>query len=1008
MVIIMNKRYEHTDLNVTRLGAQPPRAYYIPFEKEVLTEVIREESSRFMLLSGCDWEFSYYDSYELLPEDFLKETGKTLLKVPACWQLNGFDSPQYTNVKYPFPVIPPHVPVENPTGVYYHNFNLENKSAEKKYYLNFEGVDSCCYVYLNGEFVGYHQVSHMTAEYDVTSFLNEGENRLCVVVLKWCDGSYLEDQDKWRLSGIFRDVYLLEREKNHLRDFFIHAKLDENGDGICEIELDGADGLEVSAEIFDANGKAVAESSAFCGESIKLNVEKPLAWNSESPNLYRLILNAGGEYIPLDIGFRNTYIENGVFKVNGVAVKLGGVNRHDFNCKKGYVCTVSDMTEDILLMKRHNINAVRTSHYPNDPRFLSLCDKFGMYVLDEADIEAHGVGGGDSRHNNISDNPDWAHAYRERVSLMVERDKNHPSVIGWSMGNEAFWGKNFILALNDTKKRDPARFTHYEQQPVRDIVASDYVDVVSRMYAPVHWCENYCKEAHSSRPLLLCEYSHAMGNSPGDLSDYWRVIRKYDNFMGGFVWEWFNHGLYIGDTEDGSPKYGYGGDFGEIQHDGNFCCDGLVSPERKPMNGLLELKAILNPFEVKVLEPQNGIFEIKNRFSFINLSALECGFELSIDGIVIKSGEIPALDINAGESGEIQLDYDIPKNKSCHIRFIFKNKSLKFIPVGEEMGFVQIELSEFQRTPLSQETKGKLWIEENRNSIILSGEDFQYTFDKNSSAFKSIKKCQKELLQEPMEFTLWRAPTDNDRYHAPTWYFLKLEQSAVRTIKTQSFNENGKITINTEFVMAASATYPHLYGETCWTVYSDGRINLSIHCKVGEAIAFDEKSSGCWRYIGNNIPYLPRFGLRFQMNKEFENVKYFGMGPVESYRDKNLASFMGVFETTPEKELVDYIKPQECGNHYNTVWSSVDNGSYGVLVESVDSNFEFSAIPYTSHELSNHKHNFELPKTHKTVVSVDYKNSGVGSGSCGPQLKKEARFDETEFDWSISFMPFKK
>ena len=1004
----MNKRYEHTDLKVTRLGAQPARAYYIPFEKEFYTEVTREESSRFILLSGCEWEFSFYNSYEILPEDFLSYKGQTLLEVPSCWQLNGFDSPQYTNVKYPFPVIPPYVPVENPTGVYYHNFNLENKSAEKKYYLNFEGVDSCCYVYLNGEFVGYHQVSHMTAEYDVTAFLNEGENRLCAVVLKWCDGSYLEDQDKWRLSGIFRDVYLLERDKVHLRDFFIHSNIDKNSNGICEIELDGDNSLKVFAEIFDVNGKSLAKASAFGGETAILQIEKPLAWNSEDPNLYRLILSAGDEYIPLDIGFRNISIENGVFKANDVAVKLGGVNRHDFNCKKGYVCSISDMTEDILLMKRHNINAVRTSHYPNDPRFLCLCDKFGMYVLDEADIESHGIGGGDSRYNNISDNPDWANAYRERVSLMVERDKNHPSVIGWSMGNEAFWGKNFILALNDTKKRDPSRFTHYEQQPVKDIVASDYVDVVSRMYPPVDWCERFCNEAYSSRPLLLCEYSHAMGNGPGDLSDYWEVIRKYDNFMGGFVWEWFNHGLYMGDTESGKPKYGYGGDFGEIQHDGNFCCDGLVSPERKPMNGLLELKAILNPFEIKAIEPENGIFEIKNRFGFTNLSVLDCNFELSADGVVSNSGKISGLDIAAGESAKIKIDYEIPKDKACHIRFVFNNKSLKFVPLGEELGFVQIVLSDIKTAPVLEKAGGELSVNETRNSITVLGEDFEYIFDKNSSAFQSLKKCGKELLQNKMEFTLWRAPTDNDRYHAPTWYFLKLDQSAVRTLNIQCLKEDGKIIIKTKFIMAASATYPHLYGDSCWTVCSDGRIVLSLHCRIGEAIAFEENSSGGWRYIANPIPYLPKFGLRFEMNNEFDNVKYYGMGPVESYRDKNLSSYMGIFETSPDKEFVDYIRPQECSNHYNTVWSSVDNGSFGVAIENVNSPFDFSTIPYTSQELSSCKHNFELPKSNKTVISVDYKNSGVGSGSCGPQLKKSARLNETEFDWSISFIPFKK
>lgn len=1000
------KRYDHTNLNVTRSGAEPARAYYIPFEKMPESDACREQSACFTLLSGCDWEFSYYDSYENLPEDFLEAKGNGLLPVPSCWQLHGFDSPQYTNVKYPFPVIPPFVPVENPVGVYYRNFKFEKNTAEK-YYLNFEGVDSCCYVYLNGEFVGYHQVSHMTAEYDITEKLVSGDNRLCAVVVKWCDGSYLEDQDKWRLSGIFREVYILTRDEKHLRDYFVHTKIDENGDAVCTVELDGAEGLSVSGQLFDADNNLIAQDNAVCGETLCFEVKKPMLWSSEQPNLYRLVMKAGNEYIAQAVGFRTTAIEKGIFKVNGVNIKIGGVNRHDFNCKTGYVCSVQDMTEDILLMKRHNVNAVRTSHYPNDPRFTELCDKYGLYVLDEADIEAHGIGGGSKPHNNISNNPDWAHAYRERVSLMVERDKNHPSIIGWSMGNEAFWGKNFILAVEDTKKRDPDRFTHYEQQPVKDIVAAGYVDVVSRMYPPADWCDRFCGEAFDSRPLLLCEYCHAMGNGPGDLSDYWKIIRKHDNFMGGFVWEWFNHGLYMGDTEDGSPKYGYGGDFGEIQHDGNFVCDGLVSPERKPMNGLLELKAILMPFEIKAVDVENGVFEIKNRFDFTNLSALSGRWELTADGCVTDSGDLPELDIKAKESGEIKLDVKYDKSKLCHIRFIFNNKALAFVPENEEMGSVQLTLSEPAVKKSVLIADGGLKVEEINSGLVIRGSDFEYTFDKNNSAFSSLKKNGKELISSPMEYSLWHAPVDNDRKIAPCWKNLKLDQSRTRTVSTV-YSNDGAVEIKTEFIMCASATYPHLYGETCWRVDTNGLINMSVDCRIGEAIAFaEENNTGTW-FINNPVPYLPRFGLRFAMDKAFENVSYFGMGPMESYCDKNLASYMGVFGTTPAKEMVDYIKPQECANHYNTLWSSVDNGEYGIRVEADGKAFEFSAIPYTSHELSSAAHNFELAKSDKTVVSVDYKNSGMGSSSCGPQLKKSARFDDSQFTFSISFVPYKK
>ncbi len=995
----MARKYYHTDLKTTRIGTEPARAYYIPFDKKPSADSIREDSARFTLLSGKNWEFSYYESYEELPDNFLEAKGNGMLPVPSCWQMHGFDSPQYTNIPYPFPVIPPHVPIQNPTGVYYHNFKFETNNKEK-YYLNFEGVDSCCYVYLNGEFVGYHQVSHMTGEYDITDKLISGENRLCVVAVKWCDGSYLEDQDKWRLSGIFRDVYILSRDEKHLRDYFVHTDLDAKGDAVLRVELDGAENLSVDAELFDADGNLVAKASAECGETLCLEVKKPLLWSSEMPNLYQLVMQAGNEYISQAIGFRTAILDDNVFKVNGVKVKLGGVNRHDFNCRTGYVCSVEDMLEDILLMKRHNINSVRTSHYPNDPRFTELCDKYGLYVLDEADIEAHGTVTWEKGSTNISDNPEWEHAYTERVHLMVERDKNHPSIIGWSMGNEAFWGRNFIAAIKATKKRDPDRFTHYEQQIVKEYFALGYVDAVSRMYPTVEWCENYLKTEQDPRALILCEYCHAMGNGPGDLSDYWEVIRKYDRFMGAFVWEWFNHGLYMGDTEDGTPKYGYGGDFGEIQHDGNFCCDGLVSPEKEPMNGLLELKSILEPVEMKIVDADNGIFEIKNRFDFTNLSVLSGRWELTADGQVISNGNIAELDIPAKETKQIKLDIKADKSKLCHIRFIFNNKDIAFVPENEEIANIQLTVCEkaVENTVLS--ANGGLTVHEINNGLIIKGTDFEYTFDKIKSAFSSLKKNGKELLCSPMEYTVWRAPTDNDRYIFGTWYKFKLNQSYAYTLDMQWSNE-GMVEIKTNFAMVASAKFPHLFANACWRIDSNGVINQTVDCKIGESIVFGEGA-------GSNLLTLPRFGLRFAMDKTYENLSYFGMGPMESYCDKNLASYMGIFENKVCNEMVDYIKPQENGNHYNTRWSCVDDGEYGIRIEADGTEFEFSAIPYTSHELSTKAHNFELPESNKTVVSVDYKNSGIGSHSCGPTLKKSARVDENEFTFKISFIPYKK
>lgn len=1003
----MNKKYYHTDLSVTRIGTENPRAYYIPHRKLPGVDVLREQSERFTLLSGKNWEFTYYDSYEAVPENFLSLSGQTEIPVPSCWQMYGYDAPQYTNVKYPFAINPPHVPAKNPTGVYYLNFKLENYQSGEKTYLNFEGVDSCCYIYLNGEFVGYHEVSHMTAEYDVTPYLKE-DNRLCAVVCKWCNGSYLEDQDKWRLSGIFRDVYLLSRPNMHLRDFFVKTY---TSDGcICNIQTDADPSLQINATLYSAEGEVVAEKSVNGGETVTFAMGNALMWNSETPNLYRLVLECAGEYIPQAVGFREISIIDGVFRINGKKVKICGVNRHDFSARGGYVCTLDEMTADIMLMKRHNINAVRTSHYPNDPRFAELCNLYGLYMLDEADIETHGFGGGNDENPTLANLPEWEHSFRERVSLMVERDKNHPCIIGWSMGNEAWWGKAFANALRDTKHRDPDRFTHYEQQPTiySNYIFSNHVDVVSRMYPEPQWCENYCKKDFDNRPLLLCEYSHAMGNGPGDLEDYWNVVRKYDNFMGGFVWEWFNHGLYAGDTENGRHKYVYGGDFGEIRHDGNFCCDGLVSPEKMPMPGLLELKSIHQPVAVRVVDAENAVFEVENRFSFVPLSKLSAKYEITVNGNLISSGTIEGIDLPAGETSQLKLDVNVPTGKLCLIRFVFTNKTLSFIPRHETIADIQLTLCDAPVAAVAPHSGNAPEIQRDGGNIIVSCKDFSYRYDTFTCAFSSLTVSGHELLTQGMRFNIWRAPIDNDRFILNDWKRILLEQATLTGVDTQVCSDGGCVSVSSEFIIASAGVRPYYRGVACWKIDSEGQIMLSVDARIGEALKFADEPERWMRAFKNPIPFIPRFGLDFEMNGNKGMVRYFGMGPSESYCDKKLSCRMGIFENKCTDELVDYINPQANGNHFGTRYCTVENCDCGIKVLGDGMPFEFSALPYNNAELESAAHNFELLHSDKIAICVDYKQSGVGSNSCGPKLRNCARMNDESFNWKVCFIPYIK
>ena len=1029
------QRY-HNEVTVNRLGTVEPRAYYIPYGTPDEAKLnVREESSRFKLLSNCKWAFSYFDSFEDIPSS-ITDADENIsswdrIPVPSNWQLHGYDKSEYINTQIPFPLNIPYVPKNTPAGVYAIDFTIHDDIDTYSKYLVFEGVDSCMYLYINGEFVGYTQISHLASEFDVTKYLKNGKNRLTAIVSKWCDGSYLEVQDKWRMSGIFRDVYLLVRPKGHTKDVKVNTELSEDyRTAKVKVEIDCAVAADSILNLFDSNGEKIG-ATMFSDEGYaELDIKEPRLWSAEYPELYRIIIESANEFITIPFGVREIKIIDGVMRFNGRAIKLKGVNRHDFNYKNGYVCSYDDMKKDILLMKRHNINAIRTSHYPNDPRFYELCDSLGMYVFCEADYECHEVGWPTYNNNNpenvryavrntISNNPMWEKQINDRVIFMVQNFKNSPSIICWSMGNEAGWGCNVSKAAKDAKTLDPTRFVHYEStisyltplDKFTDLFPEE-LDVVSHMYPGTERIKGLLdkfNEVNYSKPYVLCEYCHAMGNGPGDLKDYWDLIYSDDRFMGGFVWEWFNHGLYAGKDELGRSKFLYGGDYGELYHDGNFCCDGLVSPDLKPMPGLKEYKNVIAPFEIKPVDLTCGIFEVTNGYDFSYMSRLEGNWELTSNGDVVASGNFGSLPIPPKKSERVALGYNAPHTGKNYVRIWFTAYGISNIPDGEIVGFRQFELPSEQYVT-DEIPFGNVKYKETNTTVNVVSDRFNYTFDKLNCGFSSLKLGEKELLKAPSTFTIWRAPVDNDRNQVNRWNNARLKACKCFEMETDVSEHDGFVSIISKFVIAAPTKRPVLNVMAEWSVFADGKISLHTEVSIGKGLRFKPIEPGSledpFDDILDVVDYLPRFGFTFELDKSYDTVDFFGMGPYDNYCDRHNASYMGKFSNKVAREYTQYIKPQESGNHWNTSWAYVHNSSGAGLAVIRDSeSFEFSAIPYSSYELTEAKHNFELKESDKTVFTVNYKVSGVGSNSCGPLLLKQYRFDDEQFIFNVKILP---
>ncbi len=941
------------------------------------------------------WQFMYLDAPEYSPEGFFKPNFESdkfdSIEVPSCWQLNGYGQMRYIDELYPFQVNPPLVPINNPTGIYKRKFNY--KLTGNREILRFYGVDSAYHIWINGKEAGFAKISRALTEFDITDLLIDGENDITVRVYQWSDGSYLEDQDMWWLSGIFRDVEILSQSKNHVNDVYIKTTLSENYTKAqinAEIDFSG-ECKNVEVSLYDQNKNKVMDltyNEKTCVYTAQ--IKNPLLWSAETPNLYYIGINIPKEeFVPVEFGIREIKLEGSNFFINGKAVMLKGINRHDVNCKTARTVSFDDMLWDIKTMKQYNINAVRTSHYPNHPYLIHLCNVYGLYVISEADLECHGfedVG----YWNWLANSNLWTNAFIERAMTMVKTFKNNPSVIMWSLGNESGFGSNFYKMGEAVRAYDSTRLIHYEGD--YDAAISD---VYSSMYPNTERIEQRAMR-NEEKPFILCEYCHAMGNGPGALKEHMDLMKKYKRFQGGFIWEWIDHGIESFD-ENGNIFYKYGGDYGEWPNNGNFCMDGMVFPWREPSPSLLEYKKVISPVIISNGNNKNKI-TVKNEYDFISLEHLNLTWELLENGLVIQNGDLGAFDIKSFEEKEISLPvaaFTAKPNAEYRIHIKFTtNRDFNWAAKGHLVAWEDLPY-ETDNTQISAHAiKSPLRISENQFETVISGDKFSVTFDNLFGKLTKIQKDGKEYLDDGISMDFWRADIDNDMYiknDRKKKYFMQLFESRPTEFKVANENDFVKVEITTREAPVSQA-----YGfDVKWVykIYSDGIISLNL---LGKKVN-----------THLNAPYeLPRIGIKFAMPNEFDNVTWYGLGDGENYVDSKTAAMTGRWNKTVQELHTPYPFPQENGNRGGIRWVSFDNKNSGLLIKSTDKQYEFTAHDYTAEALDNAKHLNELKHCHKTIVNIDVMNTGVGSNSCGqgPLDCYKCKFDD--FSMNVEFSVF--
>ena len=1007
-----------------------PRAFFTPYPDETSARTFdRTASPWFKLLNG-NWKFHWTPTPAEAPATFTQTTAWAEIPVPSCWQMHGYGRPHYTNVQFPFPVDPPYVPTDNPTGTYVRDFFIGDDWQGRQIRLRFEGVDSAFHVWINGKQVGFSKGSRLPSEFDITARVRPGLNQIAVRVVQWSDGSYMEDQDMWWLSGIFRDVCLIAMPATQITDIHVHAPADGKLD--LQVKLAGpTDGYRLEARLLDAAGHLIVKTNRAVQseiENLKSKIHDPQLWSAEDPALYTLLVtlkDAAGnviEVVPQHIGFRTVEIKGDRFLVNGVAIKLKGVNRHETHPDLGRAIPLAAMVEDLLLMKQHNINAIRTSHYPDDPRFYDLCDYYGLYVIDECDLETHGFFRPDNWFpSNPTQDPQWETACVDRMERMVHRDKNHPCIIMWSLGNEAGFGENHIAMATRARTLDPSRPIHYE---------GDYdlrtADVYSRMYPPVDEVSligsgteeqikakiNRPGTGYASKPFVLCEYAHAMGNGPGGLVEYWDAIYNSDRLMGGFIWEWADHGIRARWSTDGktaivtplgsqpstlnpqpSPTtfFAYGGDFGDVPNDGNFVCDGLVFPDRVPSPGLTEYKKIIEPVKVEKVGDQ---FRITNRYDFINLDHLQLSWSITVAGTVVQSGtaKIPA--IPGRKSKLVSIPFDKPAAAAyLNLRFTLANAT-PWAASGHEIAWAQFALPAKVKTPVLAPTIAPIQLTDTANITTITGPNFVVNFDKIRAVLTDWQNDGVALLQTGPRLNFWRATTDNDRagwggqQYAKAWRDAKLDLLQHRTVGVTV----EQLDSNTVRIVARTRIAPPVLtiGFACdytYTITGDGQIAIEVHGVPSDSMPAT----------------LPRIGVQLALPAAFDQVSWLGRGPGEAYRDTKQAQRFGRWHATVDELFTNYVYPQENGNRTDVSWVRfADRNGRGICCAGLPN---FSAHWFTTMDLENAKHTTDLVKRDFITVSLDHEHNGIGTGSCGPGPWEPHRLKPEEFRFGVRLAP---
>ncbi|MFF2481327.1 glycoside hydrolase family 2 TIM barrel-domain containing protein [Paenibacillus sp. NPDC058071] len=1000
----INRYWE--DLNVMQVNREAARAHYIPYgDKEGASTGKRGYSPYYQLLNGI-WKFQYYGSVADVPAGFYEEHTDAQqwddLIVPSCWQMQGYDQRHYTNLNYPFNVDPPFVPTNNPAGTYVREFNIADDWEAKEKYIVFEGVNSCFYLWVNGEFVGYSQGSRVPAEFNISSQLRPGKNRLAVLVLKWCDGSYLEDQDAWRYTGIFRDVYLLARDTVHVRDVFNRQSFEEGfAKAVMTTEIETTGLTAVAGELKDAEGQTIASAIAVIDGkgALTFEVQQPKLWNAEQPYLYRLFITSGEEVMRFPVGFREIKVADGQFFINGQSIKLKGVNRHDSHPELGQTIPVKHMIQDLVLMKQHNVNTIRTAHYPNDSRFMELCDEYGFYVIDEADLETHGMGiaglewSQESIHR-LSANPEWREAFLDRIVRVVERDKNHPCVVMWSLGNESGYDANHIAMAEWTRERDRSIPIHYEgAAPInKGLTDTACLDVESRMYTSVPEIVAYATDENNTKPLFMCEYSHAMGQGPGDLREYWDAFYQHPKLIGGCVWEWADHGI-LQHTDDGAPYYAYGGDFGDTPNDKHFCIDGLVAPDRVPHTGLLELKYVMAPVGVKAVDLQEGVLELENRYDFVDLSHLDVYWKIESRGSTVQQGRLAAPAIAPHRSGKVTIPYQLQQADTGEhmltVSFKLKQET-SWADSGYELAFAQFELPVQQSESKAVfRPKHQLQVTGQGPLLQVEGFDFRYAFNLTTGMLQSMERNGVAMLAAPTQYNIWRAPIDNDSQIKEKWQDAGYDRAVMKTYHTQWSQEtDGSIRLESSFSMGAVGKFVLLCGISVWKIADSGEVTVKTDINVAEG-----------------HPFLPRFGLQLILPQEMEQVEYEGLGPDESYIDKRQYVRKGRFSSTVKGMFENYVMPQENGSRYGTEWAVVANKQGMGLRFAAAEPFSFNASHFMPEDLTSAMHTYELKARRETIVHLDYKMSGAGSNACGPELLPEYQLNDQTFAFELNIRP---